>query len=206
MSHVTSKELQSADPKKFQKEYSSWAQEGPHDEWWEYTEDHFKKDMDAAGVYVREIQFSLGYSQSDYAGFEGEIRVSEFMETAGYDVEYPALYLAVKEYGDRAHVVTGYRIGSARVSWDADFFLATTASGVFKGLDDDAWEALLDDQHSAAGLEAEMQSYVAKKCTLLYRDLQDAYEHLTSEESFIEHCECNEVTFEIEGETDETFA
>jgi hypothetical protein len=30
----------------------------------------------------------------------------------------------------------------------------------------------------------------------LYRELRDEYEHLTSEESFIESCECNEITFE----------
>jgi hypothetical protein len=34
----------------------------------------------------------------------------------------------------------------------------------------------------------------------IYRDLRNEYEHLTSEESFIESCECNDVTFETEDE------
>jgi hypothetical protein len=38
--------------------------------------------------------------------------------------------------------------------------------------------------------------WVGKRCSKLYRELRDEYEHLTSEESFIESCECNEITFE----------
>jgi len=54
--------------------------------------------------------------------------------------------------------------------------------------------------------ENELQSYVDEVCNNLYRMLRDEYEHLTSEEAFIDSCECNEITFEIEGETNETFA
>lgn len=200
MKQITVNELQSQHPKRFASEYQKWYEYGPHDDWWEYIEDRFKEDMDAEGVYVKRIQFSLSYSQGDYAGFEGEIRVAKFMKLKGYDVEYPALYLAVKEYGDMAGVSDGYRRGSGRVNWNADFFLASTPSGVFSGLDTDAWDSLVDEQHSAAGLEDEMQSYVDDKCYDLYRELQREYEHLTSEESFIESCECNEITFEIEDE------
>jgi hypothetical protein len=43
-----------------------------------------------------------------------------------------------------------------------------------------------------------MQDYVDDISRQLYRDLRDDYEHMTSEESFIESCECNDITFEIE--------
>jgi len=162
--------------------------------------------MDAEGVYVAKISFDIGYRQSDYAGFDGHIRLPEFMELKGYDVEYPALYLAVKQYGDSANVGNNYRQGRSRVNWPADSINCTEPCGVFTWLDNDAWDSLVEDQHSAAGLEDEMQSYVDQKCKELYRLLQGEYEHLTSEESFIDSCECNEVTFEIEGETNETFA
>lgn len=204
MKTITVKELQQCDPTRFQKEYSKWAQEGPFYEWWDYMEEGFKEDMDAEGIHVHRIAFSLGYCQSDYAAFEGQIRVAEFMELKGYDVEYPALYLAVKEYGDRADVGDSYhRRNSGRVSWDANCIGNTNPEGVFSMLDEDAWNDLVDEQHGAAGLEGEMQSYVDEKCNKLHRDLQDAYEHLTSEESFIESCECNEITFEIEDDEHE---
>lgn len=167
-------------------------------------EEGFKEAMDVEGVHVHRIAFALGYSQSDYAAFEGQIRVAEFMELKGYDVEYPALYLAVKDYGDRADVGSSYRSSSGRVNWNADCLNNTNPEGVFSMLDEDAWHDLVDEQHSAAGLEGEMQSYVDEKCNTLYRDLQNEYEHLTSEESFIESCECNEITFEIEEAEHET--
>jgi hypothetical protein len=203
MSHVTANDLKTHHSKRFQEEYLKWAEYAADFDWWEYTEERFKEDMDAEGVYVARIEFSLGYSQSDYAGFEGHIRLPEFMELKGYDVEYPALYLAVKQYGDSAAVGSAYRRGSGRVNWPADSINCTEPCGVFTGLDNDAWDLLVADQFYEAGLEDEMQSYVDDKCRELYRSLQDEYEHLTSEESFIEHCECNEVTFEIEGETNE---
>ena len=49
-------------------------------------------------------------------------------------------------------------------------------------------------------IDSVLQAYVDNISHQLYRDLRDEYEHLTSEESFIESCECNDVTFEIEGE------
>jgi len=77
---------------------------------------------------------------------------------------------------------------------------------VFQNLEQDAWDELIEEQYYAASLEDELQSYVDEVCKDLYSRLRDEYEHLTSEESFIESCECNDITFEIEGETNETFA
>lgn len=160
-------------------------------------EENFKSEMAERGIEVAKMYFSLSYSQGDYASFEGTINVAEWMERKGYHETYPALYLAEKDYGEHA------RVGSARgshpiVNYDGNCAGNTHAVGIFKHLDDETWDELIYDQFCAAGLEDEMQSEVDAICRKLYNDLRDEYEHLTSEESFIESCECNDVTFGIE--------
>lgn len=198
MKTLTAKELQAQDPKRFQKEYSEWREYALDYDWWEYTEEGFKPDASAMGVDVTRICFNLSYGQGDYASFEGQIHVAEWMEAKGYDETYPALYLSVNDYGEHATVSDRSGRGSARVSFDGNCAGNTHAAGVFKYLDDETWDELVYEQYRAAGLEDEMQSTVDELCRQLYRDLRDEYEHLTSEESFIQSCECNDVTFEIE--------
>ena len=56
------------------------------------------------------------------------------------------------------------------------------------------------DQLSQADIESCIEEFCNRACAKLARDLEDDYEHLTSVESFIESCECNEITFDIETE------
>jgi hypothetical protein len=198
MPTLTAEELQSTDPKRFRKEYSKWTEYAVDYDWWDYMEDGFKADAALEGIEVGRIYFNLSYSQEDYASFEGQINVAEWMLAKGYDETYPALYLAVKDYGEYASVSDRSRGGWARVSFDGNVAGNTHATGIFKHLDDEAWDELVYEQFSAAGLEDEMQSSVEAICRKLYSDLRDEYEHLTSEQSFIKSCECNDVTFEIE--------
>lgn len=199
MSILTARELSLQDPKRFRQEYLSWTDYTLDYDWHEYVEENFKSDMAHKGISVTRIYFSLSYSQGDYASFEGSISVDEWMAHKGYDETYPALYLAVKDYGEFANVSDrSHRGGSPRVNFDGHIIGNTYASGVFKGLDADAWDELVNEQFSAAGLEDEMQSEVDDECRKLYRTLRAEYEHLTSEEAFIESCECNGITFEIE--------
>ena len=206
MSNITVSELQSQHPKRFAKEYQKWYQYGPHDDWWEYIEDRFKEDMDAEGVYVKRIQFLLSYSQGDYATFAGRINVAQWMESTKCDAEltyaqkYLALYLAELDYGAYANVSPNHRGGNASVSYDAYVIGNTFPEGVFSALDQDAWDALVADQHAEADLEAAMQKYVDDISDTLYDQLSDEYEHLTSEESFIEDCECNDEEFDFDFE------
>jgi hypothetical protein len=198
MTNLTAKELQTADPKRFQKEYSKWQEYALDRDWWDYMEGNFKGDMADKGVIVSHIYFNLSYSQGDYASFEGSISVDEWMVHKGYDETYPALYLAAKDYCEFAHVADRSRGSWPRVNLEGNLAGNTDPSGIFKHLDREAWDELVYEQFSAAGLEDEMQSFVEAECRKLYRDLREEYEHLTSEQSFIESCECNEITFEIE--------
>jgi hypothetical protein len=198
---LSASELQSSDPKRFQKEYSKWAEYALDYDWWDGIEENFKHDVAAEGITVERIYFNLSYSQGDYASFEGQINVAEWMEAKGYDETYPALYLAVKDYGEYASVSDRTnRGGWPRVNFDGTCVGNTEPAGIFAGLENEDWDELVCEQHDAAGIEDELQSTVEAMCRKLYSDLQAECEHLTSEESFIESCECNDVTFEIEDE------
>ena len=188
-------ELKASDPKRFQKEYEEWREHGLHDDWWDCVQEGLKDDCADYGITVETIQFNLGYSQSDYAAFNGRIDVMLWMQAKGYDIEYPALYVAMGDYREYATVSTSHW-GNARVNLEHAVVGNSYPVGIFKHLDHETWDELVYEQATTANLEDAMQEWVGKRCSKLYRELRDEYEHLTSEESFIESCECNEITFE----------
>jgi hypothetical protein len=203
MPTLTARDLQKTDPKRFQKEYLKWTEYAVEYDWWEWTEDRLKETLAPAGVRVDKLWFSLSYSQGDYATFEGHIMVWEWMEATKdgdqtYADKYPALHLALADYGEDATVTTYNRSCGARANLDGNVVGNTYPTGIFAGLDQDAWDALVEEQFYEAGLEQALQDYVDAISAELYTDLREEYEHLTSEESFIESCECNDITFEIE--------
>lgn len=208
---VTAQELQSVDPAKFQKEYSRWCEYACDYDWWDYMEERLKEQLKPYGVDVEKIFFRLSYSQGDYATFTGYVNLDEWMaackdgpltdDTPTFAEKYPALYLAVQDYGCRVPVEMKHRSCGASVTMDYYGLYGNTGpSGIFQHLDQEAWDALVEEQLDASDIERELQAYVDNISHQLYRDLQSEYEHLTSEESFIESCECNDVTFEIEDE------
>jgi hypothetical protein len=208
MPTITAKELSLQDPKRFREEYLKWTEYAVDYDWWDYTEERLKETLAPAGVSDIKLHFSLSYSQSDYATFEGRIDVAKWMDVTkdGPDIEgtltyaekYPALRMAMEDYGDYASVTTYNRNCVARVNLDGGCVGNTYAAGIFAGLEPEAWDELVEEQYDEAGLEQALQDYVDAISQELYTDLRDEYEHLTSEESFIESCECNDVTFEIE--------
>lgn len=207
---ISAKELQSIDPKRFQKEYSKWVEYGIYDDWWDYIESNLKEELAPFGVTTLRLEFSLGYSQSDYATFTGTIHVSEWMEKVKdgeqtYAEKYPALYLDLLEYGSHASISTAHRSGYGRVNHD-HYLGNTYPSGIFQHLDQESWDLLVDEQCIESNIERAMQEWVNDRSRQLYRELRDEYEHLTSEESFIESCECNDITFDLEESDHEIFA
>jgi hypothetical protein len=188
-------ELKANDPKRFQKEYNDWRDTGLEDNWWEYVQEGLKADCAEVGITVEDIHFDLGHSQSDFATFNGLINVVKWMQARGYDVEYPALYVAMDDYREYATVSTS-RWGNASVNLDYAVVGNTYPAGIFKHLDQEAWDELVDEQIKTANLEEAMQEWVGERCSKLYLELLNEYEHLISEESFIESCECYEITFE----------
>jgi hypothetical protein len=203
MPTLTAKELQAQDPKRFREEYLKWTEYALDYDWTEYTKERLREKLEPAGVRNIKLYFSLSYSQGDYATFEGRILVHEWMDVTKdgdqtYAEKYPALRMALWDYGEYASVTTNHRRCVARVNLEGNCMGNTYAAGIFAGLDSDAWDELVSEQYYTAGLEQALQDYVDDISQELYTDLREEYEHLTSEESFIESCECNNVTFEIE--------
>lgn len=198
MTNITATELQTIDPKRFDRECQEWREYALDYHWWESVEEGFMVDCKAQGIRVDGIQFDLSYSQRDSASFNGRVDLAEFMTHTKMNEKYLGLYLAVKDDGSYARVSSSHR-GNRQV--DVECYPNQTApSGVFSDLPQIAWEALIDEQEREAGLEKAVQTHIASLCRELYLKLRDDYEYLTSDESFIEHCECNDVTFTLETE------
>ena len=189
---MNAEELKIADPKRFDKRYYEWCNHALDCEWWNYTVDMFKEACAPKGVEVVDTAFSIPGS----AGFEGWVNVAVFMEASGLAEKYPALYLGVVDDGGRAKVSVT-RNSNMRVSYDS-YVNQTAPSGMFSGLDQATWEELIESQEAEADLEAAMQEYCNDLGNELHTMLRDEEDYQTSEESYIEYCEANDITFETE--------
>lgn len=193
-------ELKERDPSRFDREYQEWCEYQCTEPWWyESIEEDFKTDMAPLGLEVDKILFCLAYSQGDYASFEGRLSVTQWMKDEGYADTYPALWLAMCDYGFELRVYDRY--DSPRIDWEYCYSVGdnTKPSGIFEGLDQDAWCELVESQMDAENWESLINEWLLDKTSDLYEQLQEAYEYLTSEAMFIEDCENNEVEFD-EGE------
>lgn len=206
---VTAAELKELDPRRFEQEYYDWANNcALWDEWTESIEEMFKQDVAPFGANVQSIEYDIG-GGGPQAIFIGGVALDDFMEECkveGVPLSelYPALYLAVCEDGSWVRITSNYRRMGIHLDIREQISI-TNPVGIFSGLDPDAWEELLDDQWNACDLESHVRSFIDDKCGDLARDLQAEYEHLTSEEAFLESCECNEITFELEIEDESEF-
>lgn len=203
MRTVTAKELKDLDPRRFEKEYWKWREYAHEYDWYDCVEQKFTDKMAANGVRVDRIYFAVAYGQSDYACFDGRIDVGKWMQCnklmdVPYSEAYPALFLAVEQDGSNG-AVTSRRSGRIDLEYNS-YATNTDPCGVFQHLDQSAWEELIEEQENSAGLESELYEWCNAMCHELYRELRDEYEYISSEESFIESCECNDVTFEMESE------
>jgi hypothetical protein len=200
MTEVTASELRDKDPKAFNRDYEDWVAYALDYEWWDCIEEDFRAEHAEKGIEVTRIFFSGFYHQGSHAGFTGDVNIASFMKHTKLDEQYPALYQAVFDDGSYVVVQESGRYGMG-FDWRANFDVAP--AGVFKDLDEDTYRELVNQQEA----DADLETYVKEVCEDLAHDLFSALEqeceHLTSEESFIEHCECNDVKFEIEGGDEE---
>lgn len=194
-------------PDEFARTYQDWVANSFHHDWWDGVYDVFIERMQEFGVEVSTdkrgapcIYFSLGYSQSDYAAFEANVKVADWMRAMKLDEQYLALVLDMEEYGATAKIDTrGYSNYSYVAS--VDYWTGNTAPvGIFGGLSQEAWEDLTDEQANQCEWEKELPAWASEQCQQLYRDLQEEYEYQTSEEQFIEWARANEDQFDVEIE------
>ena len=170
-----------------------WNLNVDHD-WWDCIEANFKEDCAEKGITVERIEFSASHCQGDYAAFYGQVKWAKFMEWAELGKKFPVLWCACEADGSFTDVYVSNR-GNLRFSPHSDLWM-TKPSGVFEGLDEDMWDALVEEQDLECALEDAIEGAVAELCADLLHDLYEEAEYLESAEMFIEYCEASETTFE----------
>lgn len=201
MKEVTAQELKALDPKRFEKEYNAWQEYAVYDDWADWIKEDYESQMRCAGITVDNFEWDISYSQGDGAAFNGHVKVHEWMEdNPQYMEQYYALYLACKQDGSYVKIRTSR--GMYLYANINESLWGTEPDGIFNGLDKDSWDELVNDQYHAASLEDEIKSACERFMSDMYRTLRDEYENITSEDAFVESCDANGVTFELEGEED----
>lgn len=201
MPTITPEELRSQHPRRFRKEYEAWQEHAIYDDWADWIKEDYESQMRVYGIKVDRFVWSISYSQGDGAAFDGHVSLYAWMEANPQYIErYPALYLACKQDGSYVKIRTSrgmYLHANINESlWGTD------PEGIFKNLEKEAWDELVSDQYDAASLEDEIKSTCERFMSDMYRTLRDEYENITSEDAFVESCDANGVTFELEGEED----
>lgn len=205
MKELTAQELKELDPRRFKKEFEDWSLHAADWDWTDSLQDDRKKDMEVEGIHVKSLYWQVSFCQGDGASFDGSVSIYDWMNAVMADEEftyaekYPALYIAAKQDGSFLRIRTGnrgmYLHIEMRENWQG-----TRAEGIFTGLDNASWEELVEDQASDACLDEDIRLHCERHMQDFYRTLRDEYLYLTSEEAFIESCDCNGVTFELEEE------
>lgn len=198
-------------PAEFQREYEHWVQTHFHYDWWDGVYDGFIEDMAEFGVEIaqewrngrsagHQIYFILLYSQSDYAAFDANVRMHTWAKAMKLDEQYPALVVDLEEYGATARISSNRR-NSYSYIFSYDYAPGNTSpAGIFSGLAPEAWDALVEGQFAACDIEKLMDEWVKAQCQNLYKQLQEEYEYLSSEDQFVEWAKSMDTQFEVEDE------
>jgi hypothetical protein len=173
-------------------------------DWWDYTYDCFKDDMEEKGISVDRMFFSGFWSQGDGACFEGSIGdIGKFLDTNFKYTDYPIIRQLVKHNGTvtmkcehRGHY---YHENCTVFSMDSDSFYklwqqpTEMHQHVVRALD----EAL---GYELEVFEEDVVNIFRDNMKELYKRLEKEYEGLTSDESVAETILANDLYDDMEGE------
>lgn len=174
-----------------------------HD-WWDCTEDIFKSDMSEKGIEVDKMYFSGFYSQGDGACFEGYIdNTKMFLDVHCKPDEYPMIR-KVLDNGGRVRLSvrqSGHYYHENCTSFSMDVDMPSNvidAPTDFHELIIEGYDKQMDrevEEFEKQSIEL-FKGYMRK----LYRDLENEYDYLTSDESVTEAIIANDLNNEDEGE------
>jgi len=173
-----------------------------HFEWWDGVYDCFKRDMEIIGIEVDRMYFSGFSSQGDGACFEGRVGDwPKFLESVGYTC--PALTaLAAASWGFSVkHSGHYYHANCTHFSADMvgpndyseseiDQFIYTY-SPYSTDIQNAAFVAVLQG-YDCNKLHDEFEEAFKGHMRKLYAQLEEEYDHLTSDEAILESLEAND--------------
>jgi hypothetical protein len=202
MTHqLTARELKEQDPRRFEKEYWDWTAYAGDYGWHEFVEEDWTKEMLELGLHVETINFEDRYGWS--AAITGHMPLARLIEHLGMKEQYLALWHDAQNFGAYVSFGTHSRIHSTHVRSVEYSPGQCSPEGVFKDLPQEAWDVLVEDQFDSEDWEKLAIDWLRPHTDTLADRLEKEYGYITSEEQFLDSCEANEITFEVEGEKDE---
>ena len=209
-------QLKEHSEKQYQKEYEKWVESWWH---WDYDVEWIKEDLNTQNKWldVDAIQYSVGYSQGDYAYFTGRVLLDKFLDEFDRENEYFVLREAMKlrDCGEVMQIRNSPRWGSNadfdEIEWtgnDEGYFedhnvvkSFTEHRSVLEGM---AYKDYYDIcQEMIGNLHTWVKEVCESEFNKLYYTIRDDIEYQVSEEQFIEWCESMDEKFEVEVDDDE---
>lgn len=193
-----------------------WYIEGMDYEWWDSVYEMIKENGYELGFCIDDIRFSGFWSQGDGASWTGQVDVRQWLEKHGPDSigvsawcaliqeDVISKHIGVTQSGNYSHESTMRFDG---VADDTDSFpdeYKIAQNSILKGMtianlfdiivtDDTCPYKNVEDITTAIAISA--KDYARK----IYKQLQEEYEYLCSEEMMLDHFECNDYHFDETG-------
>jgi hypothetical protein len=185
------------------------------DEWYDFVVDAWKEKLDAIGFEHAEIHFSGFSSQGDGACFDAHCNMDKLLksyypkELVDFIVEYFDLSAKINTVN---HHYSHENTRDFNLVWDCPnsfvkvMDVSTESLPLLIGTVEEYAQKLLDirirNQIGPIDLkefEKDIEENRTSLCRELYRELEDAYESLTTDEAVTESLEANEKEFTEDG-------
>lgn len=175
-------------------------------DWWDSVYDMFREDMKAVGIDVQRMYFSGFYSQGDGASFEGSLDNAQTYLDRHHKDQFPMIRKLL-EAGGGLYVKCEHS-GRYYHEYCTSFWVdADTLTGIldqpteFHERVAEQWQEMLEDELSdfEKAVIDQWREYMAD----LYSNLEEEYDHLTSDEAVWDAIEANELDQDLEDDEDE---
>lgn len=202
----------------------AWLQEGQTDHsWWDYTYEMWKQALEQVGFIGADIHFSGFWSPGDGASFEADLDFEKLIAFLSKPIR-PINRVGVKNGEEQFLNYVVHKLGSkttdkrfadlrcvvdqlrGRVNRHCHQYSHERTCGVSierNGSDDDEiveslTKICLDDL--VQEFEEAVEELRLELCKVIYQQLEEEHEYLTSDESLIEASEANDYAFDEDGE------